>query len=240
MRMNARKTYHTAGMDSLGRLHGLAVVQVEAKAVPHRVDAGIHVHPDGGIHGFVQIPGDLLDHEQLVEVIDMDTCSLGNCPAECRFGFIGAVVKDVVAGDAVASGHLVLVFTHHLGPGTFLVEDVADGIQVIGLIGPGELDLRIAGGKGPEGVPEGASNAPFAEHEDRTAVARHDLLNRHIVDGAFRFQGLGSSELLGDPGNMSNDVRALIGFLIHYATFSICFSSVFHLRWSSLTVVIFR
>ena len=122
---------------------GLPTFVVKPKAIPHRVNACIHVHPNGNPWPLFQAFAHFEQLVKLIKMIDVNQRIVLNGLPKIRLGFFGPVKEDMPSFNTIGQRFFVLENRHHLGPGAFLMKDIANGIQVVRLIRPGKLHFRI-------------------------------------------------------------------------------------------------
>jgi len=129
-------------------LQCLAVVAIEAKLRPHRVRARLQMHAQRDRHRLRAVARDGGECQQLVEVIHLDHRAFVHRPFEVGALLVGAVEDDVRAVDAVVPRLFILEARDHLGNRAFLVKHAADRVEIIGLVRPGELHIRVPPAEG--------------------------------------------------------------------------------------------
>ena len=61
----------------------------------------------------------------------------------------------------------------------------ANGVEIIGFIGPGKLDLGITGAKGIQGTAKVRSDRFFTENKNRAPMMPDKVFNQNPVDLFF-------------------------------------------------------
>jgi len=134
--MDAVENEPIAYPNSFRGIQSCGTVEVQAKAGPLGLNAGIHIQPQTHVDGPAHFPGNAFRFVDFVEAVEIDDCPFPESRPE-RFGrFEGTVVNYRTAGDSEPSRLLVFEVGHHFGQFSFLVEDGANSIQVVGLVRP--------------------------------------------------------------------------------------------------------
>ena len=170
------------GLDAAHDLEQLAVVSIEPELRPHgllpcgQVDA----QPDRQRLGAsARHPG---EREKFVQIIHLNERALGDRALEIRAFLVRAIEDDLVSADAIVPGLLVLKTGNHLRDRTLLMKHPADRVQIVRLVGPGELDVRVAPGKGAVRLAVLFAQRVFGIDEKRRAVVAHEIGHGHAVD----------------------------------------------------------
>ena len=168
---------------------GFPIVGVETELGPDRVRAGIEMDAerDGDRLGALRLRGDLGEQKKFIEIIDLDHRAFIRRALEDFATFAGSIENDVVARDAILTSLVIFEFGHYLGNGAFLVKDAADRIEVIGLVGPRELNVGIAARKRAVRLTISGTQRCFGEDEERAAMLLDELRDGDAVD--FRAAG---------------------------------------------------
>ena len=94
----------------------------------------------------------------------------------------GSVVDDVLPGNASLLGLLIFELGNNFRDPALLVEDVADGLEVVGLVGPTEDRVRIARMESPLHAVRGVNNFLLVEDEKWRAVGLSKVLDTDATD----------------------------------------------------------
>jgi hypothetical protein len=126
--------------------------------------------------------GDFAQQEQFVEIIDLDHRAFVRRALQDFAALQRAVENDVVSRNAVLPRLVVFKFRDDFGNRTLLVKNAADRVEIVGLVGPGELNVGIAAGKRAVSFPVFGPQRRFGKNEKRTAVLARQLRDRNAVD----------------------------------------------------------
>jgi hypothetical protein len=123
-----------AGADALHGIHRRAGFDVEAEAVPRFGVAGVEIQPQPDRHLPAQASGDLFHRVELVKMVEMDRCALEHGLFERR-PFPQPGRDDAEPGTPSARALYIRV-QKPLQPRRLLVQDVAYGAEIVGLVRP--------------------------------------------------------------------------------------------------------
>ena len=161
MAMQARQLHAGLGHDFGNGGPGRTVFVIKTKTIPEGINPGVHIDAKGD-PGF-EIFGrqDLRKLIQFIEVVDVNKGPVLHGKTQIIRGFIGAVEENLVAGNPVPQGFAVFKNADHFGPRAFFMKNPANGVEIIGFVGPGHLHFGIAGTKSPDGVAIGLADGLF-------------------------------------------------------------------------------
>ena len=147
MGMQSHQVQFLIDHDPVDGIPCISVFIVESKSVPHGIYPGIHVHPYGHLGSFPEF-----SEMAMMEYISSKWSiwireSFSMAFFKILIGLIRTIENNLASFHAIIQGFIIFKSRYHLGPGSFLVKNTANGIQVIGFVGPCKLDLRVPGGK---------------------------------------------------------------------------------------------
>ena len=126
--------------------------------------------------------GDALRSCELVEVIEVDDGAVPEGALQDGLGLVRAVEMNLVGRDAQVHGLVVLEFAHDLRPCPLAVEDAADRVEVVRLVGPGDPYTGATEGEGVAKLSISGDEGLLGEDEERRTIGGHQLLHGHTVD----------------------------------------------------------
>ena len=101
---------------TLQRFTGFAVLIIESKPVPFRIDPDVIIHADGYLSRETKPFRDLDKFIQFIVMIDMDLCFFADRPFQSFRGFIGTVEDNMFPLHTKAARAVILKFRHDLCP----------------------------------------------------------------------------------------------------------------------------
>ncbi|MCY1538222.1 hypothetical protein D9M68_737510 [compost metagenome] len=169
-------------LDAVGSARRLAVFHGKAEFRPDRPDAGIEPDADTHLQRFIEVPGQRFDEAELVPVVDLDQRPLANGLLQDRTRLERPVEDDVLAPDAELAGLLVFKVRNHLGHPALVVKHLADGREVVRLVGPGKTGVLVAAGESRPQVAGLFTQVVLGEHEQRRAELLRQRSHGHAVN----------------------------------------------------------
>ena len=192
----------------------LPALEVEAEARP-RGDA---------LHGEVQSEGDpgldpvalgdALRGRELVEVIEVDDGAVLEGALQDGLGLVRAVEMNLLGSDAQVEGLVVLESAHDFGPCPLAVEDPADRVEVVRLVGPRDPYAGAAEGEGVAKLSISGDEGLLGEDEERRPIGGHQLLHGHAVDMRMGTHGSDVPELVHQAALVADEDRTFVARLV--------------------------
>ena len=200
----------------LDQAQGFAVIGIEAELRPHRMGSGIHMDADAHRQSAGACFGEAGQREHLIAIVHLDHGAFGHGGLQCRGILPRTVEDDARARDPVVAGLFILETRYHFRDRTFLMEQPADRIEIIRLVGPGETHLRVNRLERLAGLADLLAQLAFRKYKQRAAMFGNQFGHRHAVDHVHHRQ---PAVALGIGGSLGNapDRGWTVGFFFHEA-----------------------
>ena len=125
-----------------------------------------------------------LDAHDLVEVVDVHDRAARTAFSSAASGLYGPLKWICARATPPQQRLVVLERRDHLGPRALAVEDAADGLEVVGLVRPGDAHARVAARERVVELAVARHQRALREDEQRRAVLGHEVGDRDAVDVA--------------------------------------------------------
>ena len=210
MAVDAAQIEPAAADQPAHRLQRAPALELEAEALPggHRhlghADANPHLRHDA------ELLGHLLGQDQLVEVIEVHPGAVAEGELQIRARLARTVEEDLLARHAEVQGLAQLEAGDDLGPGPLLVEDPADGVEVVGLVRPGDGEAGEPAGQLIAQIAITLPEHPLGEDEERRSVRRDQIGDGHTLDGLHGAHRGRAAELVGRAHGVADDHRTFV------------------------------
>ena len=127
-------------------------------------------------------------------------------------GFIWTIEEDLGSGDAVGQGFAVFKNADNFRPGAFVMENPANGIEVIGLVRPGHLNFGITGAEGSDSISVGLAYGLFRQNKARRSVLFHQFGHGYSVNFSNGNLGVTGSEFVAQARIQFAQIGSFVGF----------------------------
>jgi hypothetical protein len=198
-------------------LHGsvcLPALEVEAEARPCGDALHREVESDGDSWLDPVALGDALRSCELVEVVEVDDGAVPEGALQDGLGLVRAVEMNLVGRDAQMDRLVVLEFAHDLGPCALAVEDPANRVEVVRLVGPGDPYTGAAEGEGVAKLSISGDEGLLGEDEERRTMGGYQVLHSHAVDMRLGVHRSDAPELVHESALVADEDRTFVARLL--------------------------